>query len=159
MHFVTVKVGGETATENASQAISVVNVWGAPTTLEDEMTKSSKTPLPPPKGDLEICDGELVIRTASGDYLLADIAKAGADGSNAELRLVITLSKRSLGRSDARAGIRSIASKLETFLGERALNAIAASATCSHVPVNQKAPPPKTPKAPKALKGTKAGKL
>jgi len=123
------------------------------------MTKSSKTPSPPPKGDLEICNGELVIRTASGDYLLADIAEAGADGSNAELRLVITLSKRSFGSSDARAGIRSIASKLDTFLGERALNAIAASATCSNVPKQQKAPPPPPPKTPKTPKGTKAGKL
>lgn len=130
------------------------------------MAKSSKTTSLPPKGVLELLGtGELVIRTADqGDFLLTEIAKAGADGCNAELHLVVELSKRSLGDSDARAGIRAIAQKLEDFLGKRALDAIVAEATCRNVPSVPKAPPappappakpaksPKKPKDPKAAK-------
>jgi len=132
--------------------------------MEDVMAKKSKSTTVPPdtiKGVLKSIDNKLFIVAADGScYSLEAIAKEGSDGANAELTVVVDLSKRALGRSDARAQLLSAIGALEQFLGERALGALYASATCGRKPPS---PPPaktpaKTPKPPKPGAALKPGK-
>lgn len=130
------------------------------------MKKSSKAPAPPPsplKGELTVIDGELAIVSSDGaSYALDAIARSGDGSEDAELTVVVNLSKRTLRASVARTELLGVVDSLEVFLRERALGTLEASATCGNVPPRPPAKktvrPTQPPKAPKPSKPSKSSK-
>lgn len=127
------------------------------------MTKKSKSPAPaplPPKGELKVIGGELAIVSADGSsYSLDAIAKSGNGGEDAELTVVVNLSKRRLAASAVRTELLGVVDSLDAFLQVRALGTLEASATCGNVPPRPPAKktvkPTKPPRAPKPSKPSK----